>query len=288
MPTPGEYALAIHPEVGFMPELPEVETTRSGIEPHICRQTISGATVRNANLRWPVPANLPRLLAGSRVSSVARRGKYILLDCERGHLILHLGMSGSLRLVPSGTSAAAHDHVDIEFSNGSVLRLRDPRRFGAVLWTDTDPLQHRLLLDLGPEPLESSFDANYLYTRSRGRKCSIKHFIMDGHTVVGVGNIYANEALFRAGIRPDRAAGRISLVRYGALVTAIKAVLAQAIAQGGTTLRDFVNGDGKPGYFRQQLQVYGCGGESCSCCGATLKEIRQAQRSTVFCPGCQR
>ncbi len=271
-----------------MPELPEVETTRSGIEPHICRQTISGVTVRNPNLRWPVPANLPRLLLGCRVTSVTRRGKYILLDCERGHLILHLGMSGSLRLVPSGTTAATHDHVDIEFANGSVLRLRDPRRFGAVLWTDTDPMQHRLLLALGPEPLEDNFDADYLYARSRGRKSSIKHFIMDGHTVVGVGNIYANEALFRAGIRPGRAAGRISRVRYGALVTAIKTVLAQAIAQGGTTLRDFVDGDGKPGYFRQQLQVYGRGGKPCDRCGATLREIRQAQRSTVFCPNCQR
>lgn len=271
-----------------MPELPEVETTRRGIEPHIEQQTIAGATVRNGSLRWPVPSNLSILLAGRRVLSVTRRGKYILLDCGSGHLILHLGMSGSLRLVSTETPASSHDHVDIEFANGSVLRLRDPRRFGAVLWTEASPMQHRLIAAMGPEPLQDEFDANYIYRRSRGRKSSIKHFIMDGHTVVGVGNIYANEALYCAGIRPDRAAGRISRTRYEALVVAIKEVLASAIIGGGTTLRDFVDGDGKPGYFSQQLLVYGRGGEPCDGCGATLREIRQSQRSSVFCIQCQR
>lgn len=288
MVAPWRYAFAVLAEAAVMPELPEVETTRRGIEPHIDQQTISGATVRNGSLRWPVPSNLSQLLAGCRVASVTRRGKYILVDCGTGHLILHLGMSGSLRLVSPGTPASSHDHVDIEFANGTVLRLRDPRRFGAVLWTEAAPMQHRLIAAMGPEPLLEEFDADYLYGRSRGRKSSIKHFIMDGHTVVGVGNIYANEALYRAGIRPDRAAGRISRARYAALVAAIKQVLAQAIAQGGTTLRDFVDGDGKPGYFSQQLQVYGRGGEPCEHCGSTLKEIRQSQRSSVFCPRCQR
>ncbi len=271
-----------------MPELPEVETTRSGIEPHILHRTISVVTVRDPRLRWPVPPGLSGHLEGCEVRSVKRRGKYILLDCGRGHLILHLGMSGSLRLVAEGTSAAAHDHVDIQFDHGVVLRLRDPRRFGAVLWTEEPPVQHPLLRDLGPEPLGGGFGPDYLYKRSRGRRGGVKPFIMDGHVVVGVGNIYANEALFIAGIRPDRAAGRISRARYAALVAAIRDVLAQAIEKGGTTLRDFVNDAGKPGYFSQQLQVYGRGGEPCTRCGAVLAETRLGQRSTVFCRHCQR
>jgi formamidopyrimidine-DNA glycosylase len=203
-------------------------------------------------------------------------------------LILHLGMSGSLRLVSAPAPPQAHDHLDIEFSNGMVLRLRDPRRFGAVLWTELPPEHHPLLLAIGPEPLQQDFDTAYLYARSRGRKSSIKHFIMDSHTVAGVGNIYANEALFRAGIRPDRAAGRIAKARYEVLVAAIKAILTQAINEGGTTLRDFVNGAGKPGYFGQQLQVYGRASKPCLRCGRALKEIRLGGRSTVFCPACQR
>lgn len=271
-----------------MPELPEVETTRRGIQPHILGQRIAAVTVRNPRLRWPIPADLAGCLCGSRVESATRRGKYILLDCGSGHLILHLGMSGSLRILPEDTAPSTHDHVDIAFANGKLLRLRDPRRFGAVLWTDTSPSQHTLLRNLGPEPLEQEFDASYLYRCSRGRKAAVKTFIMDGRVVVGVGNIYANEALFRAGIRPDRGAGRISAARYEGLVGAIKTVLGEACEQGGTTLRDFVNDEGKPGYFSQRLQVYGRGGEPCISCKASLRETRLGQRSTVFCGQCQR
>lgn len=271
-----------------MPELPEVETTRRGIEPHILKQTLSSVVVRNAHLRWPVPANLAGVLPGLQVQSVARRGKYILLDCGSGHLLLHLGMSGSLRVLTTSTPPSKHDHVDLGFTNGALLRFHDPRRFGAILWTDEPLEQHRLLAQMGPEPLLGEFTAEYLYQRSRGRKGPVKPFIMDGNIVVGVGNIYASEALFMANIRPDRAAGRISLARYGRLVEAIQQVLSRAIEQGGTTLRDFVNGAGKPGYFRQQLQVYGRGGEPCKQCGLGLKEISLGQRSSVFCPSCQR
>lgn len=271
-----------------MPELPEVETTRRGIEPHILHQTVTGVRVRNGKLRWPVPAALPKLLPGTKIQSVTRRGKYLLIDCGSGHLILHLGMSGSLRLVPEAAAAGAHDHVDIAFSSGQVLRLRDPRRFGAVLWTEQDPMAHKLLANLGPEPLLDGFDGAYLYLRSRGRKGAVKQFIMDGQVVVGVGNIYANEALYRAAIHPGRAAGRVSLARYQDLSAAIKNVLAAAIEQGGTTLRDFVGGAGEPGYFRQQLLVYGRGGEPCLNCGARLRETRLGQRSTVYCVACQR
>lgn len=271
-----------------MPELPEVETTRRGIAPHILNQTISEVVVRDRRLRWPVPAQLPQLLRGLVVLSVERRGKYILLDCGSGHLLLHLGMSGSLRVVTGEVPLKRHDHVDIRFLNGVDLRLHDPRRFGAVLWTEECPAQHALLAGLGPEPLQDEFDPDYLYQRSRNRKCPIKQFIMDSKVVVGVGNIYANEALFIAGIRPDRAAGRVSLQRYDRLVAAIKAVLARAIDQGGTTLRDFVNGNGKPGYFSQQLAVYGRGSQPCQQCATALKEIRLGQRTTVFCPACQR
>lgn len=271
-----------------MPELPEVETTRRGVEPHILKQRIRDVIVRQPQLRWPVPDDLPGVLKGSLIQSVERRAKYLLLKTPQGTLIMHLGMSGSLRIVAAGAAVETHDHIDICLSSGKALRFTDPRRFGAMLWTVQDPLQHKLLRNLGPEPLAEEFDGEHLYRLSRGRSAAVKQFIMDGHTVVGVGNIYANEALYMAGIHPKRAARRISLARYRQLAMAIKSVLGDAIAQGGTTLRDFVGGDGKPGYFKQQLNVYGRGGENCRDCGMVLHEIRLGQRSTVYCRHCQR
>ncbi len=271
-----------------MPELPEVETTRRGIAPHILHQTITDVFVRDARLRWPVATQLPQLLQGLVVHDVQRRGKYIVLHCGSGYLLVHLGMSGSLRVTTGNTPVKLHDHVEIRFSNGVDLRLHDPRRFGAVLWTENPPEEHKLLAGLGPEPLLGEFDAEYLYLRSRNRKSPVKQFIMDSKVVVGVGNIYANEALFMAGIRPARPAGRISLQRYQRLVEAIKSVLESAIEKGGTTLRDFVNGNGKPGYFSQSLNVYGRGSKPCLRCGAVLKEMRLGQRTTVYCRYCQR
>ena len=276
-----------------MPELPEVETTRRGIEPHLQGRRISRVVVRHPMLRWPIPADLPQLLSGQRIEQIERRGKYLLLPFReagraQGTLLLHLGMSGSLRIVAAGSAAAKHDHLDIEVDSGQALRLHDPRRFGAALWQPGAAGEHELLADLGPEPLTEAFDGRYLWERARGRSAPVKTFLMDSHIVVGVGNIYANEALFSAGIRPDRAAGRIALARYERLVGEIKRVLARSIKQGGTTLRDFVGGDGKPGYFQQQLLVYGRGGEPCRQCGAVLIEVRIGQRSTVYCPHCQR
>jgi formamidopyrimidine-DNA glycosylase len=275
-----------------MPELPEVETTRRGIEPHLRGQRIVRVVVRQPQLRWLVPADLPALLQGQEISAVQRRAKYLLVPFAHGQLIMHLGMSGSLRLVPAGTAVKKHDHLDFELSSGQVLRYTDPRRFGAVLWQPQSPTEphavHPLLATLGPEPLTDEFTGAYLFERSRGRAAAVKTFLMDGHIVVGVGNIYANEALFSAGIRPDRAAGRIALPRYERLVEEVKVVLARSIKQGGTTLRDFVGGDGNPGYFKQQLQVYGRGGEACGVCGGVLDEVRLGQRATVFCRHCQR
>lgn len=271
-----------------MPELPEVETTRSGIAPHIEGQVVVELVLRRRKLRYPVPQSLLVDLPGQVIERVERRGKYLLLRCETGAVMIHLGMSGSLRLAAADSLAEKHDHIDIVFENGQALRLRDPRRFGSVLWLKGEPLQHKLLASLGPEPLSDAFNADYLYQRKRKRKQSIKQFVMDSHTVVGVGNIYANEALFRAGIRPQLAAGKLSRQRYQKLVEAIKAVLALAIKQGGTTLRDFVGGDGKPGYFRQQLQVYDHAGEACLQCGAIIKQLRQGQRTSYYCPKCQR
>lgn len=271
-----------------MPELPEVETTARGVAPHVLGQTIADVSIRDGRLRWPVPAQLPQVLRGLCVHDVRRRGKYILFDCGRGHLLVHLGMSGSLRVTTGEVPLRRHDHIAIRFSNAIELRFHDPRRFGAMLWTEASPAEHKLLVGLGPEPLESDFDASYLYQRSRHRRSPVKAFIMDSKVVVGVGNIYANEALFIAGIHPTRAAGRISLPRYQHLVEAIKSVLASAIEQGGTTLRDFVNGDGQPGYFSQQLWVYGRGSKPCGRCGGALREIRLAQRTTVYCLKCQR
>ena len=270
-----------------MPELPEVETTRRGIAPYLLNQTVTNVIVRQGQLRWPVPANLSEII-GSKIESVQRRAKYLLLETSAGTAILHLGMSGSLRVVDAGTPPEKHDHIDFILSNGKVLRLRDPRRFGAVLWTHQDPLKHKLLRSLGPEPLSDDFNVDYLYQKSRGRSVSIKQFIMNAHIVVGVGNIYACEALFRARISPLHKAGRVSKERYARLVDSIKAVLKEAIEAGGTTLRDFVQVAGNPGYFKQKLYVYGREGKPCLVCGTPIRKIKQGQRSTYYCVKCQR
>ncbi len=271
-----------------MPELPEVETTRRGIEPHLLDQTITKVIVRNRKLRWPVPSQLARELCQKTIRTIKRRGKYLLLSVDQGTLILHLGMSGSLRILPVNSPPEKHDHVELQLASGQCLRLRDPRRFGAVLWTRRDPLKHRLLVALGPEPLLAEFDDNHLYAHSRGRKQAIKAFIMNSKIVVGVGNIYASEALFLAGIHPQRAAGRISQKRCQQLTAAIKRVLAAAIRQGGTTLRDFTNSDGSPGYFKQQLNVYGRAGRACPNCTQLIRQQTIGQRASYYCPHCQK
>lgn len=270
-----------------MPELPEVETTRRGIAPHLDGRTVTDVIVRHKQLRWPVPSGLKGKLSGKTINRVSRRAKYLLVDFDHGTLILHLGMSGSLRIIDTDTQAEKHDHFDLVLDNGKSLRLTDPRRFGAVLWTKHDPNTHELIAHLGPEPLSDEFNVDYLYQLSRKRKSSIKQFIMDGKIVVGVGNIYASESLFLAGINPKSITGKVSKARYEKLVAAIKQVLAAAIEQGGTTLRDFVGGDGKPGYFAQQLNVYGRDGETCHKCRKTIKQIMQGQRSTYYCANCQ-
>lgn len=270
-----------------MPELPEVETTCRGIAPHIMGQKISALVVRQPKLRWPVPDELPAIIHNKKIIKVSRRAKYLLVHFDHGSAIFHLGMSGSLRIVDHNTPLKKHDHIDLQLSNKKVLRYHDPRRFGALLWQNNGQ-QHPLLDHLGPEPLSEAFDGDCLFQRSRKRKTAIKTFLMDNTVVVGVGNIYANEALFTSGIRPDREAGSISRKRYVLLAETIKSVLSQAIKQGGSTLRDFVGGDGKPGYFQQTLNVYGRGKEPCKGCGKLLKEIRLGQRSTVFCSHCQR
>lgn len=270
-----------------MPELPEVETTRRGIAPYLEGQRVERVIVRERRLRWPIPEDLDVRLSGQRIVSVERRAKYLLLGAETGTLISHLGMSGSLRLVESGTPASRHEHVDIELASGMALRYTDPRRFGAMLWS-LAPLEHELLRNLGPEPLTDAFAGQRLFELSRGRSMAVKPFIMDNAVVVGVGNIYASEALFAAGIDPRKPAGSISKARYLRLAEEIKRILAIAIERGGTTLRDFVGGDGQPGYFQQELFVYGRGGEFCKVCGSTLREIRLGQRASVYCPRCQR
>ncbi len=269
-----------------MPELPEVETSRRGIAPHIVDTTIRNVVVRNRQLRWPVSRAVDRNLQGAVVTAVDRRAKYLLIRTDAGAAILHLGMSGSVCIVNRHTPAGVHDHVDIEFDSGKVLRFRDPRRFGSLHWS-RNPLGHKLLKSLGPEPLGDEFDGHYLWQRSRGRRVSIKQFIMNARIVVGVGNIYASEALFLAGINPRRRAGRISLQRYERLSAAIRDVLAKAIRAGGTTLRDFYGGDGEAGYFQQQLEVYGREGEPCRFCDAPIAAVVQGQRSTFYCKHCQ-
>lgn len=270
-----------------MPELPEVETTRRGIAPHIEGQTVTRVCVRERRLRWPIPEDLDVRLSGQRIVSVTRRAKYLLIKAESGTLIVHLGMSGSLRLVEQGTPVEKHAHVDIELASGWLLRYHDPRRFGAMLWSH-DPLNHALLRKLGPEPLGDDFNAERLWQCSRRKKIAVKPFIMDNAVVVGVGNIYASEALFSAGIDPRRAANTLTLEECERLAADIRRILARAIECGGSTLRDFVGGDGKPGYFQQTLSVYGRAGAMCRVCGGLLHEVRLGQRSSVFCPHCQR
>lgn len=269
-----------------MPELPEVETTRRGIAPHLLQQTVSDIVVRQRQLRWPVPRSL-NALQGAVVLAVERRGKYILLRSDPGTAILHLGMSGSLRIVSAGEPLRKHDHVDLFLCSGNSLRLHDPRRFGALLWTAKDPLQHKLLHALGPEPLGDMFDGEHLFAHSRKRTLAVKSFIMNSSVVVGVGNIYASEALFMAGIRPTTPAGKVSRARYCALAGAIRQVLGNAIEAGGTTLRDFVNPQGAPGYFQQSLYVYARTGEPCRQCKAPIKHKVIGQRGSFFCAICQ-
>jgi formamidopyrimidine-DNA glycosylase len=271
-----------------MPELPEVETTRRGLEPHLTGARIQDVVIRHHGLRHPIPKDLKQTLAGLTIRRLQRRGKYLLLDCERGWLILHLGMSGSLRVLPADTPAEKHDHFDLVLDSGQCMRLRDPRRFGAVLWTTEPPETHPLLAGLGVEPLSPAFDGAFLHRVSRNRQTPIKLFLMDGHIVVGVGNIYANESLFRAGISPKTAAGRLSLARCQRLAEAVRDILEQAIRAGGSSLRDFVDSSGQPGYFQQQYAVYGRAGEPCPRCGGAVRQIRQGQRSTFYCPHCQR
>ena len=270
-----------------MPELPEVQTTLTGIQPHILGRKIQAVVIREHRLRWPINPELPEILAGQTLDSLTRRGKYLLLGTKRGTLILHLGMSGSLRIFTKATPPGKHDHIDLIFAPNICLRLRDPRRFGACVWTDADPLQHALLKHLGPEPFNEDFSGDYLWELSRKRKVPIKSFIMDSKTVVGVGNIYAAEALFASGIKPTKPAGKVSLASYNTLAKAIREILQAAIQQGGTTLKDFVNSDGAEGYFSLKLNVYGRGGLLCRHCKTILKEMRLGQRSTVYCGHCQ-
>lgn len=271
-----------------MPELPEVETTRRGIEPWLNGEVVERIIVRQRQLRWPVPRRLDRELPGQRVRRVGRRAKYLLVETARGTLIIHLGMSGSLRVLGDRPAPGNHDHVDLDLSSGRLLRFNDPRRFGAMLWTTRDPMLHPLLRDLGPEPLGPEFDGDLLYRAAKGRRVAVKNFIMNARVVVGVGNIYASEALFRAGIRPTRPAGRISLQRMQRLAEAVRAVLGDALEAGGTTLRDFTWGDGQPGYFAQELQVYDRAGLPCPVCESALQRKILGQRSTFFCAACQR
>ncbi|MBU0499783.1 MAG: bifunctional DNA-formamidopyrimidine glycosylase/DNA-(apurinic or apyrimidinic site) lyase [Gammaproteobacteria bacterium] len=270
-----------------MPELPEVETTRRGIAPHLVGRVIDQAVIRDSRLRWPIPTDLPDHVQGRCIRAVERRAKYLLLRTDGGTLIIHLGMSGSLRILPAQTPPGKHDPVDI-CVGGDCLRLRDPRRFGALLWTEGDPLAHPLLKGLGPEPLDDSFDGDYLHGCAKGRRSAVKVFLMDGRILAGVGNIYANEALFMAGIHPARKAGKVGWERYQRLAAAIKEVLLRSIEQGGTSLRDFIREDGRPGYFAQELRVYGRTDLPCLRCGEPIRETRLGQRSTFHCARCQR
>ncbi len=272
-----------------MPELPEVETTRAGIAPHITGKTIQQIIIRQAQLRWPIPASLTKTLPGQTILSVNRRAKYLLLHTAQGHILMHLGMSGSLRIYAHDATPAAqkHDHVDLVFTDGTVLRFHDPRRFGAILWHPGAPEHHPLLAHLGPEPFSDEFNAGYLKASLHKQSRAIKLALMDNHVVVGVGNIYANESLFYAGIRPTKAAQRLTKAETIRLVEAVKSVLQRAILAGGSTLRDFVNSNGQSGYFQQQYMVYGRSGETCRVCGSLIMKITQGQRSSFYCPHCQ-
>lgn len=270
-----------------MPELPEVETSRRGISPYITAQRIDDIVIRERRLRWPVSMDIEAKLTGATIESVGRRAKYLLLNTDNGTAIVHLGMSGSVFIIERDTPAGVHDHFDFAFASGKSLRFRDPRRFGSLHWTD-NTADHWLLRKLGPEPLGDDFSGDYLWRKSRGRKVNVKQFIMNAAIVVGVGNIYASESLFLAGIHPQRAAGRIALPRYETLAATIRKVLEKAIRAGGTTLRDFYGGDGEAGYFRHELAVYGRDGEPCLVCKRPIAAKVLGQRSTYYCKQCQR
>jgi formamidopyrimidine-DNA glycosylase len=271
-----------------MPEIPEVETTRRGIAAHALGRRVLGTQVREHRLRWPIPDRLDTMLAGGTIQAVERRAKYLLLRTDRGTLIIHLGMSGSLRIVPADHLPERHDHLDVCLAGGLCLRLRDPRRFGTVLWTERDPLTHPLLAAAGLEPLDPELTGDYLYRQASGRKLAVKSLLMDARVVAGVGNIYANEALFLSGIHPHRPAHRISLLRYRRLAERLRAVLLASIECGGTTLRDFTDGNGDPGYFQLELHVYGKSQSPCPACGRPIRRMRIGQRSSFYCPHCQR
>ena len=270
-----------------MPELPEVETTRRGLAPHLEGKRIREVVLRRPDLRWPIPPEIQEILPGRRIVEIRRRAKYLLLDTDAGSALLHLGMTGSLRVLPASTPISAHDHVDFALSSGRVMRFNDARRFGCLLWQPAGET-HELLQALGPEPLSEDFHGDYLHERSRGRSAPVKTFLMDQRIVVGVGNIYAAESLFRAGISPLRAAGKVSRERYVMLAQSVKEILAHAITRGGTTLRDFITPDGAPGYFEQELSAYGRGGLPCQNCGRPLKYRDIGQRASVWCGHCQR
>ncbi len=271
-----------------MPELPEVETTLKGISPHICKHTVSKVDVYQSSLRWPINVDLQKTIANKTLLDIQRRSKYLLFIFSDGGLIIHLGMSGSLRLTKGETELRKHDHVVVKFDNQYELRFHDPRRFGCVLWQGGDVYEHPLLQKLGPEPLTEDFHTDTLFKASRKRKVAVKNFIMNSQIVVGVGNIYASESLFMSGIRPTRAAGKVTHKEYAALTKNIKTVLERSIKQGGTTLRDFVNGNGEPGYFQQSLLVYGREGEACKTCSTVIKQKTIGQRSSFYCPTCQK
>lgn len=271
-----------------MPELPEVETTRRGLGRHLRGRRIRAVSVHDERLRWPVTPQLDALLRGQRVRAIERRAKYLLLRCTKGTLIVHLGMSGNLRVVPRLTALLPHDHVELHLDSGSTLRLNDPRRFGCFLYTIEKPQQHKLLRELAPEPLEGQFDGAYLHRVTRRRRVAIKTLLLNGRLVTGVGNIYASEALFRARIRPQRAARSLTLAQCRQLVAAIRTVLKSAIRSGGTTLRDYLSADGLPGYFKQQLYVYERAALPCRRCRTPVRQLTQGQRSTYYCPQCQK
>ena len=271
-----------------MPELPEVETTLRGIKPLVRNLIIQEVKVRQPKLRWPVPHGLARRIRGKKILEVERRAKYLLLIFHHGTLMIHLGMSGRLRVLPANVPPGKHDHVDLVLANQTILRFHDPRRFGSVLWVRGDPLQSPQLVHLGPEPFDEVFCGQMLFEAARGRRTAVKNFIMDGRIVVGVGNIYANEVLFRSGILPHRSAGRVALHRYEGLVVAIQEVLSEAIEAGGTTLRDYMRVTGEPGYFEQALQVYDREGEPCTRCRRTIRRKMVGQRASYYCANCQR
>lgn len=270
-----------------MPELPEVETTLRGIFPKANKQTIKQLIIRNSSLRWPVETNLTKVLAGLVIQNITRRAKYLLLQTEKGHIIIHLGMSGVLRILAHGTAVKKHDHIDLVLENGYLLRYNDPRRFGCFLWTDQPIAEHKLLNNLAPEPLTDDFNADYLFIKCQSRKLPIKTLLMENKSVVGVGNIYANEVLFATSISPIRPANKISQQETKLLCQNIKKILTRAIEQGGTTLKDFLSPDGSPGYFVQQLEVYDKKNQPCPNCGTQIIKIIQAQRASFYCPDCQ-